>query len=186
RLELLHEAEGASGRDLPFVAGFAGNVFADLLADQGMGEENAIGDKETVGGIDGHTLAAVHHLHGLQDLDVFAASALPLQARLPNQPHKGQGTAVYDRQFEVVDLDESVVHLERRQCREQVLSGRDEHALPHQSSSVADASDVANARLDGETFEVGPLENDTGVGWSRCQAEAYFHSSMDANAGHGG
>ncbi len=82
----------------------------------------------------------------------------------------GQGAAVEDGQFEVVELDDDVVDAHADERGEQMFGGGDEHALAHQAGGVADLGDVAADGWDFEVVEIGAAEDDAGAGGSGQEA----------------
>ena len=62
--------------------------------------------------------------------------------------------------FEVVHLDDDVVHAEADKRGEQVLGGGNQHGLTHQAGGVADLGDVAAVGGDFEVIQIGPAEDD--------------------------
>ncbi len=90
----------------------------------------------------------------------------------------GQGGAVEDGDFEVVELDDDVVDAEADERGEQVFGGGDEDALAHEAGGVGDLGDVAAVGGDLEVVEVGAAEDDAGAGgrghrgaWARRRRE---------------
>src|ERR1700728_1557833 len=100
------------------------------------------------------------------DREVFAAPALGFEADLAERFGIGQGTAVEDRQFEVVDFDDDVVDAGAEKRGEQVLRGGDEHALAHEAGGVADFGDVTPDGGNIEAIEVGTAKDDAATGRS--------------------
>ena len=75
---------------------------------------------------------------------------------------EGLRAAVEDGDLEVVEFHDGVVDAHADEGRQQVLGGRDEHALFHQAGGVADLGDIAADGLDLEAVEVGAAEDDAG------------------------
>ena len=95
-----------------------------------------------------------------QDAEIFAAAALRLQADLAEGFDIGQGAAIEDGQFKVVELDDDIIDAHADQRREQVLGGGDEDALAHEAGGVADLGDVAADGGDFEVVEIGAAEDE--------------------------
>ena len=66
--------------------------------------------------------------------------------------------------------------------RQQMLGGRDQHALLHQAGGVADAGYVAPAGFDFETVQVGATENDPGPGGRREDLQIDWSPAMETSS----
>jgi hypothetical protein len=160
---IFFEAEGAGGGDEVGVgAGF--EVAGKGIAADGFGEVDGVVDGVAVAGIDADELVAgggrFADFDGLEDAEVFAFAALAFEAGGEDGWDVGEGAAVEDRDFEVVDFDDDVIDAEADESREEVLGGLDEDALAHEGGGVGDASDVATGGGDFEVVEVGAAEDD--------------------------
>ena len=155
----MREAERACRRNLARIA--LGRHFhvERLLADERMIVENVAGEQEAVGRNNGDTLRSGLHGHRTSNAQEALAAAVGLQTRGIQQFHIRRPAAVQDGNFQVVDLDVSIVHAHAVKHAEQVLGGGDEHALPHQASGVADAGHVAPKGRNGEIIEIGSEED---------------------------
>ena len=78
---------------------------------------------------------------------------------------EGQAAAIEDGHLQVIDLDIGVVDAHAVQHAEQVLSGRDQHALAHEAGGVTDAGHVLPEGLDRESVKIRPHEDDPCGGW---------------------
>jgi hypothetical protein len=63
-----------------------------------------------------------------------------------------------------------------------MFSGREEHALLHQTSGVADAGYIAAARLNPKIVEIGAAKHDTCIGRSRNQPKMAKDSRVKTDA----
>jgi cytidylate kinase len=107
---------------------------------------------------------------------------LTAQARAFEHFYEGLSGAIEDRQLEGINLDENIVHAARvKRCKD-MLGGRKQHALLHQAGRVADARDVANVSLKGESVQVCAAKYDAGAGrrWGELQARTYRGVESDA------
>ncbi len=66
--------------------------------------------------------------------------------------------------------------------RQQVLGGRNQHALLHQAGGVADAGHVADVRLDFEIVEIHAAENDPRIRRRRHEAQVALDRGVQADA----
>src|ERR1035441_2719 len=64
-----------------------------------------------------------------------------------------------------------------------MLSGRDEHALFHQTGGVADAGDVASTGFNGKTVEVGAVKDNAGSGWRWKNSKADRRAAVESFTG---
>ena len=73
-------------------------------------------------------------------------------------------------------------------AREQMLGGRDQHALLHQAGRIADARYVPAQRFDFEIVEVGTPETNSRASRSRKNSQLHGRSAVQAHtlAFHGG
>ena len=157
------EAEGACGSDEVGVgSGF--EIAGEGVAADGFGEVDGVVDGVAGAGIDADELVAaggvLADLDGLEDANVFALAALALEAGGEDGGDVGEGAAVENGDFEVIDFYDDVVDAEADESGEQVLGGLDEDALAHERGGVADAGDVAAGGGDLEVVEVGAAEDD--------------------------
>ena len=97
---------------------------------------------------------------GWQDADVLAAPALGMNAGRQERLDIGQRAAVENRQLQIVELHDHVVHPHADQGREKMLGGGDQHTLAHEAGGVADFSHVAAGGGDLEIVQVGAAEDD--------------------------
>ena len=84
--------------------------------------------------------------------------------------------------FQGVQFDVHVIHAAGVQRREQVLHGREQHALFHQAGGVADACNVAHVRFDFEIVQVHAAKNDAGIGRSRNQSQVAANRRVETDA----
>src|SRR6202021_4031406 len=176
------ETEGAGGSDLSLV-GAGGEVDHVSLTADGSGEVDAGGGRGALAGIDADALIALADFNRFEDAEVFAAAALGFEADLAERFGIGQGTAVEDRQFEVVDFDDDVVDAGAEKRGEQVLRGGDEHALAHEAGGVADFGDVTPDGGNIEAIEVGTAKDDAATGRSGQKLHANGRAAMESDTG---
>ena len=105
-----------------------------------------------------------------------------LDSRRANQIDKRLSAAIENRHFQVVDFDERVVDAHAVEHAEQVLGGRDQHALAHQAGGVADFLHVAPTGGNREAVEVGADENDAGRGRGGEDADPDRNAGMEPDA----
>src|SRR5258708_7474942 len=127
-----------------------------------MGEEDVASKQEAITGRDGNALAAAFDRNRTADAQITPPLTVQLDARPADQIDKRLAAAVENRHLQVVDFDESVVDAHAVEHAEQMLGGRDQHALAHQAGGVADLLHVAPTSGDGETLQVGTDEDDAG------------------------
>lgn len=168
------EAEGAGGGDEVGV-GSGLEVAAEGVAADGLGEVDGVVDGVAVAGIDADELVTggrnFADLDGLEDADVLTLAALALEARGEDGGDVGEGAAVEDGDFEIVDFDDDVVDAEADEGGEKVLGGLDEDALAHEGGGVGDARDIATRCGDFEVVQVRAAEDNAGA--SGCGDEAH-------------
>ncbi len=147
-----------------------GEVAAEGFAADGRGEVDGVVDAVAGAGVDADELGAVADFDVLEDAEVFAAAALGAEADGLKGLHVGEGAAVEDGDFEVVDLDDHVIDAHADESGEEVLGGLDEDRLAHEGGRIADLGDVAAGGGDFEVVEVGAAEDDAGAGGARGRA----------------
>ena len=92
-----------------------------------------------------------------------------LHAGVLNQVDPGRRAAVHDRHFGVVELDEHVVDAQAAQRREQVLDGLDRRLAGDEARlQLLPAAEMGDVRGNLDAAEVGALEANSVVGWSRA------------------
>ncbi len=134
-----------------------------FAADGGMREVDGVRCRVAFRRINRDELSAVGEFDGLANPQILSAAPLAAQARLLNHLDKRLGAAVQDGQFQVIQLDDGVIHAHAHQRRQQVLGGRDENAFFHQAGGVADFGDVVANGFDLEAIEVGAAKQDAGA-----------------------
>ncbi len=148
----------------------------------GRGKVDGVLDAVAGAGIDADELVALAHLDGMQHADGLAAAALGADADVEKSLDVGQGAAVQNGQFEVVQLDDHVVHAHADQRGEQVLGGGDEHALAHEAGGVADLGHVAAGGGNLEVVEIGAAKDDARAARRRQQAHGYRRAGVQSHA----
>ena len=98
-----------------------------------------------------------------------------------------KGAAIQNGNLEVIELDDRIIDSGAHERGQQMLGGRDQHALLHQAGGVADAGHVAAGGFDFEAIEISAAEDDAGAGGGRQQAHVDRRAAMQAhtNALHG-
>jgi hypothetical protein len=157
------EAEGAGrGDEVGVGSGF--EIAGECIAADGWGKVDGIVDGVAGARVDADELVAVGgaftDFDGLEDADVLALAALALEAVSEDGDDVGEGAAIEDGDFEIVNLDDDIVDAEADEGGEKVLGGLNEYALAHEGGGVADAGDVATSGGDFEVVEVGAAEDD--------------------------
>src|SRR5579862_47946 len=126
-------------------------------------------------------LAALFHEYRPPDAQISAPAAVLPDARLPQQIHKRQAAAIQDGHFQVVDLHEGIVDAHAVKHAEQMLGGRDQHALTHQAGGVAYARHMPPACRDREAVQIGALENNAGRNRCRENSDGNWNTAMQAD-----
>ena len=178
---VLAKAEGAcGGNEAGIVAGF--EVADEGLMADGVGEVDGVVDGVAIAGIDADKFCAFANLYGLQDAEVLAFAALALEAGSEDGFDVGQGAAVEDGHFEVVDFDDDVIDAKADERGKQVLRGGDEDALAHEAGGVGDFGDVAAGGRDFKVVEVGTAEDDAGSGGRGDETQYHFSARVQTYA----
>jgi hypothetical protein len=140
-----------------------------------MGVVHIASHAETFAGIDADHTITIGDYERFDDFQISAPPPLPPQARAFEHFYEGLSRAIEDRQLKGINLDENIVHAARVERCKDVLGGREQHALLHQARRIADARDVANVSLNGESVQVCAAKNDAGAGrrWGEPQARTY-------------
>ena len=177
------EAEGAGGGDEVGVgAGF--EVAGEGVAADGFGEVDGVVDGVAVAGVDADEFVAgggvLADFDGLEDAEVFALAALAFEAGGEDGGDVGEGAAVEDGDFEVIDFDDDVIDAEADESRQEMLGSLNEDALAHERGGVGDACDVAAGCGDLEIVEVRAAEDDAGAGRGRDEAHGDVCAGVEA------
>ena len=181
-VELVFEAERPRGSEHGGVILRRDFQLERLTPNQRMREEHFTGEQEAVGRKNADALASAFNRYRFANPQVpFAAARLP-DSGGADQIDKGLAAAVENRHFEVIDLDEGVVDSHAVERAEQVLGGRDQHALAHQAGGVTDFLHVAPTGGDGEAFKIGTDENDASGGRGGEDADADRNTGMQADS----
>src|ERR1022692_2079110 len=116
-----------------------------LLANEWVRKIDRIRNRINVRRIHGYEFITLAQLDLAHDSKISAGFALFANPGLLNHFHEGTGTAIQNRQFKIVQLNDGIVDADAGERREQVLGGGNEHALFHQAGGVTDAGHVASA-----------------------------------------
>src|SRR5262249_7827822 len=134
-------------------------------------------------GNDRDALPSPFYRYGPPDAQIAAPLAILLDPRAADQFHERLAASVENRDFQVVDLNERIVHAHAVEHAQQMLCGGDQHALPHQAGRVADLLHVAPACGNAEPVEVGSDEHDPRGRRSRKNTNFDRNARMKPNPG---
>ena len=127
-----------------------------------MFPENVAGQPERFVGQDRNALAVILHRDRPPDPQVAALSPVIPNPGAFDQIDEGLPAAIENRHLQVIDLDERVVDAHAVEHAQQMFSGRDQNALPHQAGGVADPRYIAPTGWDREVVQVRAQEYDAG------------------------
>ena len=179
------EAEGAGGGDEVGV-GAGVEVAEEARGADGRGEVDTVVDLVAGAGVDADELGAVfavfRDFDGLEDAQVLAAASLGFEAGAEEGFDVGEGGAVEDGNFKVVEFDDDVVDAVTDEGGEQVFRCGDEDALAHEGGGVGDAGDVAAVGGDFEVVEIGAAKDDARAGGGGNEAHADGCAAVQADA----
>src|SRR5690348_11118320 len=108
--DFVDESERSGWGNAAFVAGLVHCESTFLFSDQRMIEGNSVSDFEFFGRINCNPLLAVHDLDWLHDFCPGFRRTLLSGARLPDELEEGQGAAVHNRNFKVVNFDDRIIN----------------------------------------------------------------------------
>ena len=163
-LDVLEEREGSCRRDL-FDERFLGNAQRPrLMAKERMIVADAVGDLEVIGGIERDSFVATRHRNRPDDFQIPAARLLPLHARFVNQIDERRGTAIHDRHFGRVQLDDHVVHAHADERREQMFDRLDRHLVTRQTGGELNAREVVHRGRHLVIAQIGTAKPDAKIG----------------------
>ena len=118
------------------------------------------------------------HFERAQNANVCPGAALFANTGAADEIHKRPRASVKNGQFKVIQLDDGIVNSHANESREQMLSGRDEHALFHQAGGVTDARHVATDGLEFKAVKISTPEDNTGVRSGRQDAQGDWRTGM--------
>src|SRR5450759_4901953 len=107
--------------------------------------------------------------------------SISLDSRFPQHVHEWLTAAIQDRHLQVVDLHKRIVDPHAVEHAEQMLRGRDQYALAHQTGGIADARHVTPTRGHREIVEIGTKENDAGARRGRNNSDIYTNAAMKSH-----
>src|SRR5271170_319574 len=180
--KLLDESEGAGGGEFAAERLAIDGHLDFLRAGAGMVVIHEAVHAKFVGRVDADAAVAVGEFERLDDVDIAALAAQTPGSGARQHFDKWPGRTVEDGKFEGVQLHVDVVYAAAVQRRQEVLGGRDQHALFHQAGGVADAGDVGDIRFDFEVVEVHATKNYAGVRRRRDQAQTALDRRVEADA----
>ena len=148
-----------------------------------MGKVDGVADREILRRIEADELFALAHLHRFEHAQILAQPLLPPQSHPLHHLHDGQRAAVQNRQLQVVQLHNGVVHAHADKGREHMLGGGDQHAFFHQAGGVAHLGDIAPGGLHLEVIEIGAAEDDARTRRGGHDAHAHRDAAVKSDAG---
>ena len=151
------------------------------MADR-RGKVDGVGNPVAAARIDGDELFALAHFHRLQNAQRFAPPPLLANTHARKGLHVGQGAAIQNGQFQVIDLDNHVIDAHADESREQMFGGGDQDALAHQACGVADFGHVAPGGRNLEVVEIGAPKDDARPGSGRQQPHRHRGSGVQPDA----
>src|SRR5262245_36132916 len=123
--------------------------------------------------------------HRLQHLDELARLRQFANARLVDGGNEAGGTAIHDRHFAGIDLDETVVDVEASQGRQQVLDGAHRHsgivAEHGAQGQVFHRLDVGR-NIDDDASAPGDQKPKAGIWLRRMQHQAHGRTTVHPRA----
>src|SRR5579885_568668 len=180
--ELILETEGAGGRDLGGIAVRGHFQLQRLAADQRMREIGFAREAEAFGRQDADAFAAVFHAYRTANPQVAPLAAVLADARLPDQLDKGLPAAIEDGDFEIIDLDVSVVDPHGIEHAQQMLGGREQHAFAHQTRGIAHARHMTPAGGDRKIVEIRTKKYNAGGYGRRKDPDMDRNTAVQADA----
>jgi hypothetical protein len=150
-----------------------------------MGEGDAVSDMEDIRRVDDYAPHSVNHCQRLEDFDKASSRPLAANPGFGDKFDEGPRTAVQYRQFQVVNLYHSVIHIQSSQGRKKMLGGRDQDAFLHQTGGVANSGHVLGLGFDGESLKVGAPEQNASVSWGWAETKVDLDACVKADAGDG-
>jgi hypothetical protein len=151
------------------------------VADQIVGEINSAVEGEVIGGEEGDAFIAVDVGDRFTDTEIAAAAFLFDATGVAEEFDPREARAVEDRDFEVIDIDPTVVDAGGVEDGKEMLRGGDEDALAHEAGGVGDAGDVLPGGGEGEVAKVGAEEDDAGTGGGGADFYVYRNAVVQAN-----
>ena len=182
-IEFPRKSEGPGGSDLRGVALGRNLKLQRLPANERMVKENVAGKQKTIRRKDRDSLPRRFDRNRPTYSEVTPAAAIRPYTGFAKKIGKRPAAAIENRNLEVIDLDGRVIDAHAIDHAQQMLSGRNEHALAHQTGGVANASDVTPTRRDLKIVEVGSLKDDAGSRRSRQDAYRDRYSAVQSDAG---
>src|SRR5204862_4809973 len=113
---------------------------------------------------------------------IAALAAILADACLFDQAHERLAAAIQNGHFQVIDLHIRVIDAHRIKNAQQVLGGRDQHALAHQAGGVTDARHVTPTGGNLETLQIRPNENNSGGNRGGENSDMNGNAAMEADA----
>ena len=181
-IELPREAEGSSRRNFRSVALRRHFEFQNLPLDERMIEVDVTCQQETVGRQNTDSLLPSLYCDGSGHTQVAPSSPVDFQSGAADKIHKRLTAPIEDWDFEVVDLDECVVHSHAVENAQQVFGRRDQDALTHQAGRIAYTGHVLPTGGDLEILQIGANENDSCSRRSGQHPDPDWNPAMKSNA----
>ena len=148
-----------------------------------MGKVDGVADRKVLRRIQPDELLALAHLHRFEHAQILAQPLLPPQSHALHHLHKRQRAAIENRQLEIVQLHDGVVHAHADKGRKHVLGGGDQHAFFHQAGGVTHLGDIAPGGLHLEVIEIGAAEDNARTRRGGHDAHVHRDPAVKTDAG---
>ena len=179
----MFEAKGASRSEF-FCISFRRDFHFDSLSPDGRREIDFAGQPERVVGQNADFLVAILNGHRAADPEVFSSPAQLPESHAPQKINERFAAAIEYRNLKIVNLDRGVIHGETVKSAKQMLSGRNQNALAHQTGGIADPFYMFPACRYGEIVQVGAFEDDACSGLGRRDAKFGDDAGVQSRPGN--
>src|SRR4030095_16838681 len=126
-----------------------------LFADQRMREIDIVFNGESIRRIDTQGLVPIGQNEFLSDSNILPQPPLLHDTDSPDRLGVWEGTAVKNRNLEIVEFDVGVVDADSVQRRQKMLDGRNPHAMTHERGRIGDTRYRGNV---GSQFEIVEID----------------------------
>ena len=118
----------------------------------------------------------------LADHQVGSWSGLFLESNPLNFANKFQSASIQDGNFQIVELNNSVVDAKDVKGRKEMLDCRNQNALLHQGCCVGDVRDILDRGFNRKVLEVNSVENDAVArrGWQDSEVDRSARVKADS------
>jgi len=123
-------------------------------------------------------LRPVPHLNGFENPQILPLPPLPLHPAIQNRFHIRPRASIQNRHLKVIDFDNHVIDAQPDQRRKQMLRGRNQNALPHQTRGIRNFRHIPPGSRNLKVVQIRPPKHNPRPRRCRHQPQRHLRSGV--------